>query len=147
MLQMTVTDPHGGAVQSSIGRQASAQDASEKLKLGSRCYAVLSCVEDPGFSSLDLKTFFALCRLHGLSFDLKDQQGVVFSLFDTLASGCLGMTGVGATRHNAVEKLQAVTAFLLKQLRVATPQTKHQVLSLQQLGDCLSRAATRLGTI
>jgi hypothetical protein len=56
----------------------------------------------PGLASIQYKTFFHMCRLESISFDMEKRQGSTFCLFDSLQSGVIGMLTIGVHRKLAV---------------------------------------------
>ena len=45
----------------------------------------------PNIKKITVKTFFHLCRLQNISFDIEKKVGNVFTFLDGLESGCLGI--------------------------------------------------------
>jgi len=56
----------------------------------------------PGLQNIQYKTFFHMCRLEGISFDMESRSGSTFCLFDGLSSGVIGMLTIGVHRRAAV---------------------------------------------
>jgi hypothetical protein len=84
-----------------------------------RCVAMLPIVRHPGLSAVPLQAFFQLCRMRGLTFDLRRRQGACFHLFDSLAGGALGCLAVGMSTREATETLGRMLAFLSTQSGLA----------------------------
>merc|ERR1711916_68729 len=61
-------------------------------------------------------TFFKLCKMHGVGFDVSDTAGTLFPLLDSIVSGCLSMLVVGNTRIKALEVACQTVQFILQQL-------------------------------
>ena len=48
-----------------------------------------------GLAQIQYKTFFHMCRLESISFDMESRTGSTFCLYDSLASGVIGMLTIG----------------------------------------------------
>ena len=48
-----------------------------------------------GLTSIHYKTFFHLCRLKSISYDLENKVGTTFVLLDNLQTGVLGLLAIG----------------------------------------------------
>ena len=48
-------------------------------------------ISHPNIKKISMPTFFHLCRLQNISFDIERQIGNIFMFLDRLESGCLGM--------------------------------------------------------
>lgn len=48
-------------------------------------------IAHPNIKKISMATFFHLCRLQNISFDIERQIGNIFMFLDGLESGCLGM--------------------------------------------------------
>jgi hypothetical protein len=81
-----------------------------------RCYAAVDELFHPNLSSLQYNAFFSLCRLKGISFDLKERLGAAFLLSDSLAGGLIGLMGVGGTPAQALKTLQNTLTFIESQV-------------------------------
>ena len=56
-----------------------------------------------GLSSIQYKTFFHMCRLESISFDMESRSGSTFCLYDCLATGVIGMLTIGVRRGPTVK--------------------------------------------
>ena len=81
-----------------------------------RHYVACEYVYHPNLASLQYSTFFNLCRLQGVSFDLKQKAGTAFMLVDSLASGVLGMMSVAETRFEALRGMSQTFEFIQEQV-------------------------------
>eukprot|EP01029_Cantina_marsupialis_P010545 TRINITY_DN23_c8_g1_i1.p1 TRINITY_DN23_c8_g1~~TRINITY_DN23_c8_g1_i1.p1 ORF type:complete len:1057 (+),score=252.90 TRINITY_DN23_c8_g1_i1:125-3295(+) len=68
------------------------------------CYSPISQVQH--------STFFNICRLNGISFDLFEKTGSVFSLNDSLLSGTLGVMSLGPSPYICIDLLWRCLQFL-----------------------------------
>ena len=57
---------------------------------------------NPKLSEMQHTAFFNLCRLRGISFDLKLMVGTAYKLVDSFVSGGVGILCVEATRDKAL---------------------------------------------
>ena len=75
-------------------------------------------VEHPAIKELRMQTFFHLCRLQNISFDIEKKIGNVFTFMDGLESGCLGiMTFNQSSREDCYAHTAEVLDFLNSKLR------------------------------
>lgn len=72
----------------------------------------------PGLASIQYKTFFHMCRLESISFDMEKRQGSTFCLFDSLQSGVIGMLTIGVHRKLAVSQMIDALNFVQNQAGV-----------------------------
>ena len=66
----------------------------------------------PGLTNIQYKTFFHMCRLEGISFDMESRSGSTFCLFDALQSGVIGMLTIGVHRRAAVSYMTNALSFI-----------------------------------
>ena len=71
-----------------------------------------------GLASIQYKTFFHMCRLESISFDMESRSGSTFCLYDCLASGVIGMLTIGVHRRAAVKFMQDALNFIQNQAGV-----------------------------
>ena len=76
--------------------------------LETRSYVAIDCLYHPNLGSMQYGSFFNLCRLHGISFDLQQKLGTAFMLTDTLASGIIGLIGVGNDTNDAMKMVRCL---------------------------------------
>lgn len=68
-----------------------------------------------------MQTFFHLCRLENISFDIERKVGNVFTFMDGLETGCLGMMTFNETsREDCYSHTAEVLDFLNSKLRQTT---------------------------
>ncbi len=70
---------------------------------------------NPGLNNISFKTFFHICRIEKVSFDLHTLKGVSFQLIDSLQTGLLGLFAVAQDYNEAIVLVKDTLDFLLKQ--------------------------------
>ena len=65
-----------------------------------------------GLATIQYKTFFHMCRLESISFDMESRTGSTFCLYDSLASGVIGMLTIGVQRKAAVKFMNDALNFV-----------------------------------
>ena len=68
-----------------------------------------------GLSSIQYKTFFHMCRLESISFDMESRSGSTFCLYDCLATGVIGMLTIGVHRKATVKFMMDALNFIQNQ--------------------------------
>lgn len=68
-----------------------------------------------GLSQIQYKTFFHMCRLESISFDMESRTGSTFCLYDSLASGVIGMLTIGQNRKQTVKCMMDALNFIQNQ--------------------------------
>lgn len=74
-----------------------------------------SYIHHYGLASIQYKTFFHMCRLESISFDLEKRDGITFILSDCLQSGVLSILAVGQDRSEVVNKMVDALNFIQRQ--------------------------------
>ena len=74
-----------------------------------RSFMFCNFLNHSGLASIQYKTFFHMCRLESISFDMESRSGSTFCLYDCLASGVIGMLTIGVHRR-------AVSKFMIEAL-------------------------------
>lgn len=69
-------------------------------------------VHHPGLASIQYKTFFHMCRLESVSFDLENRSGSTFILPDCLQGGVISILTVAQERDEVVEKMVEALNFI-----------------------------------
>lgn len=102
-------DETGSEIPSPGGREKGNQspDAVAKLAAGSRRreprnFLFCNYLHHPGLSTIQYKTFFHMCRLEQVSFDMEKRQGSTFTMYDSLQSAVIGLLCIGVHRKIAV---------------------------------------------
>ena len=83
--------------------QSSLAEAEEE-----RFFTALPLLQLQPLSTLPLSSFFGLCRLKGVSFDVSERVGLCFMLYGRMVVGRLGVVGVGMGREEGVKRVEAV---------------------------------------
>ena len=73
-----------------------------------RHYCVLPLLHLRVLAELPLASFFAMCRLRQLSFDVGERRGLCFLLYGGMSAGRVGMLGVGGARWEGCKRLEEV---------------------------------------
>ena len=60
-----------------------------------RRFVFIPCMYHPGLSNIQYKTFFHMCRIENISFDLERKIGASFLLMDSLQSAVISLIAVG----------------------------------------------------
>jgi hypothetical protein len=87
---------------------------SAALQSEERYYSTINYVYDPGLATVQFGSFFNLCRLRGVAFDLRARLGTAFVMMDSLASGTLGVLCVGRQPMQALRTLVSALDFLMQ---------------------------------
>ncbi|KAH8056253.1 hypothetical protein JL722_7556 [Aureococcus anophagefferens] len=82
-------------------------------------YVLVPGFYHPGLAALKYSSFFKLCRLHGIAFDLAKRRGPVLLLVDSLASGVVGAVTEGANKLDALRLCHKFLTFVRKHVDTA----------------------------
>ena len=74
------------------------------------------CVYHPKLPEMLFSSFFKLCRLQGMSFDIRNKTGVVFDIYDSMACGVMGMLTIGPSAPAATRVASKVMLFMKKHI-------------------------------
>lgn len=77
-----------------------------------RCFMFCNFLHHPGLSTIQYKTFFHMCRLESISFDMEKRSGSTFCLYDSLQSGVIGMLTIGQKRKQIVQMMIEALGFI-----------------------------------
>jgi|JI6StandDraft_1071083.scaffolds.fasta_scaffold05347_1 hypothetical protein len=95
-------------------------------KLETRTYIYSPFIMHFGLSQAQIKNFFQLCRIEGVSFDLERKYGSTFILIDSLKSA-IGLLTTGRNTRASVKLMTATLAFLIKQnQKIANDPTREK---------------------
>lgn len=81
-----------------------------------RTYIVFDTIYHPNLSTMQYGSFFNLCRLKGVAFDLQERLGTAFMLIDSLTGGMLGIMSVGRTKNDCVKQMNTALSFIQQQV-------------------------------
>ena len=87
----------------------------------------------PGLSSIKFKTFFQMCRLDGIAYDLEIKTGTIFLLFQDIGEGVIGIMTVGKHRRETVKLMYEALEFLVRQ--GGYTKRKHKELAINDKSD------------
>lgn len=68
----------------------------------------------PGLSNIQYKTFFHMCRIDNISFDLERKIGSSFLLLDSLQSGVVGLLAVAENETESLRFMCEALKFLMQ---------------------------------
>ena len=77
-----------------------------------RCFMFIRYLHHPGMSKVQYKTFFHMCRLRSVSFDLERRLGTTFMLADCLQSGLLSLMSIAEERTEALRMINEAGKFV-----------------------------------
>ncbi|KRX03040.1 hypothetical protein PPERSA_08115 [Pseudocohnilembus persalinus] len=92
----------------------------EKLENQERSFVFIPQIQHQGLESLQYKTFFHLCRVESISYDLERKIGSTFVLVDTMQSGILGLMSIAKNEMMALKYINDAFRFMQKNLGAAT---------------------------
>ena len=76
----------------------------------------------PNLATLPYKTFFHMCRLEQISFDMEKRQGSTFTMYDSLQSAVIGLLCIGVHRKIAVNYMIDALNFVQNQAGAVPPK-------------------------
>ena len=80
----------------------------------------------PSLKELRIQTFFHLCRLENISFDIKRKIGNVFMFLNGLESGCMGLMSFnGMSKQETFQQVSDVLQFLSSKINQSKNQFKN----------------------
>jgi hypothetical protein len=77
-----------------------------------RGFVYIPFLYHPGLASIQYKTFFHMCRIEGISFDLEARVGTTFLLCDSLQSGVLSIISMGRNLRETLGLLSETLTFI-----------------------------------
>lgn len=77
-----------------------------------RTFMFIRYLHHPGMSKVQYKTFFHMCRLKSISFDLEKRTGTTFMLADCLQSGLLSLMSIAEDRPEALRMVNEAGKFI-----------------------------------
>ena len=72
-------------------------------------------VHHPGLSKIQYKSFFHMCRLQSISFDLESRKGTAFMLQDCLQSSVIALMTIAEDRKETLAQMNEAFKFLEQQ--------------------------------
>ena len=114
--QYTIDKYEGESVRNSkLSLSKASNMNTEAEEFEERCFMYCSYIHHSGLASIQYKTFFHMCRLESISFDLEKRNGITFILSDCLQSGVLSILSVGDSRTEVVSKMMDALNFIQNQ--------------------------------
>jgi IQ domain-containing protein H len=89
----------------------------------SRFFLYIPYLHHPGLGKVLYKTFFYMCRVQGISFDLEDRKGTAFLLPDSLQSCVLGIMSMGNTQLQVLKMMGETLDFVGSQGGIGISKT------------------------
>lgn len=80
-----------------------------------RTFMYCRYLHHPGLAAIQYKSFFHMCRLESVSFDLERRQGATFMLQDCLQSGVIAMMTIAEDRKESLQMMIDAFRFLESQ--------------------------------
>ena len=125
--QYTIDKYDGQSVRDSkISLSKASDKRTEADEFEERWFMYCSYIHHLGLATIQYKTFFHMCRLESISFDLEKRRGTTFILSDWLQSGLLSILTVGDNRNELVDKMVESLNFI---------QAQAGPLPLKNMGD------------
>ena len=84
-----------------------------------RCFLYIPLFQTPGLSSVQYRTFFYMCKVNGISFNLEERRGTYFLLPDILQSGIIGLMAMGRNTSETVALATEGLQFIQNQAGVS----------------------------
>jgi len=107
---------HGGKLDTRTGTYSigstGEENSKDKGKSHDRAFCYVNFLGNPKFSEMQHTAFFNLCRLRGISFDLKLMVGTVYKLVDSFVGGGAGMLCIDSTREKALMTMLEALDFI-----------------------------------
>jgi len=116
----TMVNDHGIMVEQNKSLQQS--ESMSNNSGPQRCYVVHEYIYHPNLSTMQYSAFFNLCRLQGVSFDLRERLGTCFILVDSLAGGVLGLMSAGQSHYDALRLMSQTFEFIQEQVGTRSVQ-------------------------
>jgi len=91
---------YSGAGSSTASSAAKTRDCSEQ-----RSFMYVKHLNHTGISKIQYKTFFHMCRLRSVSFDLERRNGTTFMLQDCLQSGLIALMTIAEERTETLRMM------------------------------------------
>ena len=67
-----------------------------------------------GLGNIKFKSFFHMCRLDGVAYDLEKKSGTTFLLLAAISQSILGLLTMGANRKECIKLMSESVEFLIK---------------------------------
>lgn len=80
-----------------------------------RSFVYCKYLNHSGLATIQYKTFFHMCRIESISFDLEKRKGTTFILCDSLQSGVISVMSIGAQTGEALKTMADALNFIQRQ--------------------------------
>ena len=77
-----------------------------------RSFMFCKFLHHPGLASIQFATFFHMCRLESVSYDMEKRAGSTFALYDCLQSGVVALITIGEHRKVCVNFMMEALNFI-----------------------------------
>ena len=77
-----------------------------------RSFMYVKHLKHPGISKIQYKTFFHMCRLRSISFDLEQRTGTTFMLPDCLQSSLIALMTIASERTETLKMMCEAFKFI-----------------------------------
>lgn len=84
-----------------------------------RTFMFCNFLHHPGLATIQYKTFFHMCRLENVSFDIEKRFGTSFTMYDSLQSAIIGLLTIGVHRKQSIGFMVDALNFLQNQAGAA----------------------------
>lgn len=108
-------DTRTGTYTIGAGKNAEGDPAENRSKY-ERSFCYIDFLGNPKLSEMQHTAFFNLCRLRGISFDLKLMVGTAYKLVDSFVCGGAGLLSIEATREKALMTTVEALDFIRKDI-------------------------------
>ena len=81
-----------------------------------RSFMFCRFLHHPGLASIQFATFFHMCRLESVSYDMEKRAGSTFALYDCLQSGVVALLTIGEHRKVTVNFMMEALNFIQNQV-------------------------------
>jgi hypothetical protein len=109
----SVSSGHSSATKHSSG--AKKTGVTREKEPEQRSFMYCRYLHHPGLASIQYKSFFHMCRLESISFDLERKAGATFMLQDCLQSGVIAMMTIAEERKETLQMMVDAFRFLENQ--------------------------------
>eukprot|EP00658_Telonema_sp_P-2_P047849 TRINITY_DN36424_c0_g1_i2.p1 TRINITY_DN36424_c0_g1~~TRINITY_DN36424_c0_g1_i2.p1 ORF type:complete len:356 (+),score=91.48 TRINITY_DN36424_c0_g1_i2:319-1386(+) len=106
---------HSGGAQNALGEAATPTSGSKKTE---RAFVHVDMLANPKMSEVQHTAFFNLCRLRGVSYDLKLMMGTAFKLVDSFVCGAVGLISIQPTREKALGSMCEALDFIRRDVGI-----------------------------
>lgn len=109
----------GHLLHSTISKPPTDTNKRQTAEEVEQTYFLVPQLHYDGLTTMKFSSYFKLCRLHGLSFNVHTGIGVLIILIDSLASGILGIIVEGSNRIDVLTSTLKFLLFLKKHVTSA----------------------------